>query len=407
MTGNMTYKSIIHLDMDAFYPAVEVLDNPDLKGRPVIVGGLVGRGVVSSASYEAREFGVHSAQPMTTAKRLCPHGIFHPVRMSRYSEISGRIFEIFYRFTPLVETLSLDEAFLDVTGSTRLFGDPVSIAKNIKQLVREEIGLTVSAGLAPTKFVAKIASDINKPDGLTIVPPEKVMEFLDPLPIGKMWGVGKVTHEALIQLNIHTFKDMRTMPVKILEQKFGKHGLQMHQLSMGLDEREVIVDQEVKSIGHEETFFEDIHDIELAQKALLALSDKVARRMRHEGVEGKTITLKVRYNDFTLKTRSETLHKHTNDGTVIYTSVCRLLENTEVGKRPVRLLGVSLSQLNTQGSEKQLSLFDDFNGIEKKRKNLNVTLDSLQDKFGKNMVRPGTLIDTQSDKAGNKVKSEK
>ena len=191
--------------MDAFYPAVEVLDNPELKGKPVIVGGSRERGVVSSASYEARKFGVHSAQPMATAMRLCPQGIFRPGRMSRYREISGRIIDIFFRFTPSVEPLSIDEAFLDVTGSARLFGPAMDIARTIKQMVFEEIGLTVSAGLAPSKFVAKIASDMDKPDGLTIVPPGRVREFLNPLPISKMWGVGKVTQAALTRLNIRTF----------------------------------------------------------------------------------------------------------------------------------------------------------------------------------------------------------
>jgi len=194
--------------MDAFYPAVEALDNPALKGKPVIVGGTPKRGVVSSASYEAREFGVHSAQPIATAVRLCPDGIFLPVRMKRYKEVSEQVFKIFYRFTPLVEPLSIDEAFLDVTGSTHLFGDPVEIAKTIKQTVVKETGLTVSAGVAPSKFVAKIASDMDKPDGLTVVRADRVRQFLDPLPIKKMWGVGKVTQEALDRLNVRTFNDI-------------------------------------------------------------------------------------------------------------------------------------------------------------------------------------------------------
>ena len=280
MNSDVKHKTIIHLDMDAFYPAVEVLDNPGLKGKPVIVGGTKGRGVVSSASYEARKFGVHSAQPMAKAQRLCPHGIFLQVRMSRYAELSDQIFKIFHRFTSLVEPLSIDEAFLDVTGSTRLFGDPVEMAKKIKQVVREETGLTVSAGVAPSKFVAKIASDIDKPDGLTVVPPEKVREFLDPLPIGKMWGVGKVTQKTLAQLNIHTFRDLSRVPVEILEKKFGKYGPRMHELSMGIDDRDVVTYQEAKSIGNEETFYEDILDIDLARKELLALASKVARRLR-------------------------------------------------------------------------------------------------------------------------------
>ena len=377
--------------MDAFYPAVEVLDNPSLKGKPVIVGGTKGRGVVSSASYEARKFGIHSAQPMAKAIRQCGHGIFLPVRMSRYQEVSGQVFEIFYRFTPLVEPLSIDEAFLDVTESLRLFGNPIDIAKIIKTTVREETGLTVSAGVAPSKFVAKIASDMDKPDGLTVVPPDKIREFLDPLTIGKMWGVGKVTKEALAQLNIHTFRDLSRMPVEVLEKKFGKHGLKMHELSMGIDERDVVIHQEAKSIGHEETFSEDIIDINLAKKELLALADKVARRMRREGVKGKTITLKVKYSNFVLITRSITLHKSTDDGAIIYSTACGLLDNTEAGKKPVRLLGISLSQLSIRDAEKQLSLFNE--DVLNKRKKLNITLDSLQDRFGENIVRPGTLID--------------
>jgi DNA polymerase-4 len=384
-------KSIIHLDMDAFYPAVEVLDNPELKGKPVIVGGTKERGVVASASYEARKFGVHSAQPIAKAMRLCPKGIFLPVRMSRYKEVSERIFEIFYRFTPLVEPLSIDEAFLDVTGSTRLFGHPVDIAKNIKQIVFNETGLTVSAGVAPSKFVAKIASDMDKPDGLTVVLPGRIREFLDPLPIKKMWGVGKVTQKALASLNIRTFEELSKMPVKVLEQKFGKYGIKMHQLSMGIDEREVVPEHDTKSIGHEETFPHDIVDACEAKKELLSLVNKVSRRMRRNGVTGRTITLKVKYNDFVQITRSKTLPKSTEDGREIYSVACSLMEKTEVGKRPVRLLGLSLSQLTFIGPEDQLTLFDQ-NETSKKRKDLNKALDSLYEKHGEKSIRPGTLF---------------
>lgn len=382
---------IIHLDMDAFYPAVEVLDRPDLKGKPVIVGGLSGRGVVSSASYEARQFGVHSAQPMATAMRLCPHGIFLPVRMSRYAEVSDQVFDIFHRFTPLVEPLSIDEAFLDVTGSARLFGNPIEIAQKIKQTVRQETGLTVSAGVAPSKFVAKIASDMHKPDGLTIVPPDGVREFLDPLPISKMWGVGRVTRESLAQLGIRTFIELSRFPVAALAKKFGKYGPKMHELSMGIDDRQVTSHQAPKSIGHEETFSEDILDIRLARKELLALAGRVARRLRHKGLAGRTVTLKTRYNDFVMATRSAALHKFTNDGAEIYKAACRLMEKTEAGKRPVRLLGISVSQLGTSGGGEQLDLFGRA-ATDKRRKKLNSTLDSLQDRFGENIVRPGTLI---------------
>ena len=377
--------------MDAFYPAVEVLDNPELKGKPVIVGGSRERGVVSSASYEARKFGVHSAQPMATAMRLCPKGIFLPGRMSRYKEVSKQVFEIFYRFTPLVEPLSIDEAFLDVTGSERLLGKPVEIAKKIKQVVFEETGLTVSAGVAPSKFVAKIASDIDKPDGLTVVPHGKVREFLDPLPVKKMWGVGKKTQEALARLNIRTFRDLRQMPVKVLEQRFGKHGIKMHQLAKGIDEREVITEHEAKSVGHEQTFMEDILDLEAVKKEILSLANKVGRRMRRESVTGKTVTLKVKYNDFKQITRAETLQKSTDDGFEIYSTASRLLQKTQVGKRPVRLLGISLSQLSFLGEGEQLSIFGRDESSQK-RKRLNVALDSLYEKHGDRSVRPGTLF---------------
>jgi len=261
MDKSNNVKCIIHLDMDAFYPAVEILDNPDLEGQPVIVGGSSRRGVVSSASYAARKFGIHSAQPIAKALKLCPHGVFLPVRMDRYREMSDRIFEIFKRFTPLVEPLSIDEAFLDITGTERLLGDPVHVAKKIKSTVFNETGLTVSAGVGPSKFVAKIASDMDKPDGLTVVSHDKINDFLDPLPVSKMWGVGKVTQQTLSHLKIRTFKELRKTPAEVLKNKFGKHGIHMHQLSMGIDDRDVVPMREVKSIGHEETFSQDIYEL--------------------------------------------------------------------------------------------------------------------------------------------------
>jgi DNA polymerase-4 len=391
MDKQIQSKHIIHFDMDAFYPSVEILDNPALKGKPVIVGGSKERGVVSSASYEARRFGVHSAQPVAKAKRLCPDGIFLPVRMSRYQEISQQVFKIFYRFTPLVEPISIDEAFLDVTGSIRLFGQPEDIAKKIKQIVLTETGLTVSAGVAPSKFVAKIASDIDKPDGLTVVHPDGVRDFLDPLPIKKMWGVGKVTQLSLSRLNIHTFRELRQTPVKVLDKKIGKHGVRIHQLAMGIDERDVIPDHDVKSIGHEQTFSQDIISLNEAQKELLALSNKVARRMRYKDLEGKTITLKVKYFDFVQITRSTTLPRSIDDGFEIYSVACRLLKKTEVTKKPIRLLGISLSQLNFSGIGTQLSLFDQ-DPSSQKRQRLNIALDSLYEKFGDKSVVPGTLL---------------
>ncbi len=377
--------------MDAFYPSVEILDRPELAGKPVIVGGGLERGVVSSASYEARKFGVHSAQPTAQARRLCPDGIFLPPRMKRYQEVSRNIFSIFRRFTPIVEPLSIDEAFLDVAGSTRLFGQPERIARAIKEEVLRETGLTVSAGVAPSKFVAKIASDMEKPDGLTVVLPDRVTAFLDPLSIARMWGAGKAGQRALHRLNIRTFRDLRQFPVILLEQKLGKSGVKMHQLASGIDERDVIPDRDPKSIGHERTFSQDILEHGEAKKAILSLATTVAHRMRCERVRGKTITLKVKYSDFSQITRSTTLSSFTDDGLKIYGELLALLNSTEVGRRPVRLLGVSLSQLDLSESQQQLLLFHE-SGVLEKRQRLNAALDSLQEKHGEKYVKPGTLI---------------
>lgn len=384
-------RTILHLDMDAFYPAVEVLDDPGLKGKPVIVGGSKKRGVVSSASYEARKYGVHSAQPMAHAMRLCPEAVVLPVRMSRYKEVSDHIFKIFERFTPLVEPLSIDEAFLDITGTERLFGSPVRLAARIKSTVKEETGLTVSAGVAPSKFVAKIASDMDKPDGLTVVEPDKVGEFLDPLPVTRMWGVGKKTRLSLARLHIKTFYDLRTTPVHLLEKHFGRYGVKMHALATGLDEREVETEHEMKSIGHEQTFPDDIVSIESAKKELLSLAMRVARRMRRAGVSGKTVSLKVKYSDFVQITRATTLPDHTDDGAEIYSVAVRLLHKTRVGQRPVRLLGISLSRLRVSELRDQLSLFHEKDGSQKRRE-LNRALDSLQARFGEKSIRPGRLL---------------
>lgn len=383
---------IIHLDMDAFYPSVEVLDNPSLRGKPVIVGGGKERGVVSSASYEAREFGVHSAQSMASAMHLCPEGVFLPPRMTRYKEISRQIFEIFHRFTPLVEPLSIDEAFLDVTGSTRLFGPPVEIAKKIKQMIFEEIGLTVSAGIAPSKFVAKIASDMEKPDGLTVIPSDKVQDFLDPLPIAKMWGVGKKAQKELKLLNINTFKSLSQTPAKLLEKRFGNYGLKIRELSKGIDNRDVVPHHDMKSMGHEQTFVQDIIDLDLAKKELLGLANNVAYRMRLHKIEGKTLTLKVKYSDFKMITRSTTLERSSDDGMEIYSEICKLLSKTAVGKRPVRLLGITLSHLVFPDMEKQINLFDE-NKEKQKRRELHKALDSLYERHGKKSILPGTLIE--------------
>jgi DNA polymerase-4 len=394
----MRQRAIIHLDMDAFYAAVEVLDNPQLKGKPVVVGGSKERGVVSSASYEARKFGIHSAQPIITATHLCPQGIFLPVRMPRYRAVSRQVFEIFRGFTPLIEPLSIDEAFLDVTDCVTLFGRPEEIAKKIRRTVVEEVGLTVSAGVAPSKFVAKIASDLQKPDGLTVVPAGEVQAFLDPLPIERLWGVGRETQKALSLIGVRTIGELRAIPLDILEAKFGKHGTHLHLLSQGKDDREVEPVREAKSIGREQTFAEDLLDIERIKRETLSLATWVSRRLRRDRLEGRTITLKVKYMDFVMVTRSTTLAEATDDGKEIFESCCRLLQKTEAGRRPVRLLGIAVSLLCKQRRARQLELFQDGLTSGKSRQ-LNLAVDKIRDKFGEDAILPGTLLEGEKRKS--------
>ena len=382
---------IVHLDMDAFYASVEVLDDPSLKGRPVIVGGDFRRGVVSAASYEARAFGVHSAQPIATARRLCPQGVFLPVRMARYQEISKNIFSFFYYFTPLVEPLSIDEAFLDITASTRLFGPPEAMARRIKALIRENTGLSLSAGLAPNKFLAKIASDLQKPDGLTVVPPDGIQAFLDPLPINRLWGVGEATRKALAGFNVITIGDLGRLPLSLLEKKFGEHGRRLHELARGIDDREVQTDREIKSVGQEETFDTDLLDLDVLKKSLLSLAQRVTRRMRRSDFAGRTITLKVKYQDFRQITRSLTLPVATDDGRIVYRQACGLLDKTEAGRRPIRLLGISVSHPDSPYQGQQLSIFDS-EGHPKAANHINRALDVIHEKFGSQAVRPARLL---------------
>ena len=406
MNRNPSPRGILHLDLDAFYASVEVLDRPELRGMPVIVGGDERRGVVAAASYEARKFGVHSAMPTATAKRLCPKGIFLPVRMSRYAEMSDTVFAIYRRFTPLVEPLSIDEAFLDVTGCERLFGSAEEVARKIKAAVREETGLTVSAGVAPNKFLAKIASDLGKPDGLTVVPPGGEHDFLDPLPVGKLWGVGKVTGETLLRRGIRTIGDLRRSSRETLVRTFGAHGEHLHELSRGIDDRPVETEREAKSVGHEDTYDHDLRDRGAMRRELLSLSDRVSSRLRRGGIRGKTVTLKVKYHDFVQVTRAVTLSDPTDDGGTIYRCCLDLLLDTEAGARAVRLLGISVSKLvpaadvRKKDRMEQLGLFGRPRAgtpeppipvdPEKKEK-LNRAMDRIREKFGPGGIVPGAL----------------
>jgi DNA polymerase-4 len=384
-------RRVIHLDMDAFYASVEVLDDPSLKGKPVIVGGDVKRGVVSAASYEAREFGIHSALPMAIAKRRCPSAVILPPRMARYSEISRQIFKIFRSYTPLVEPISLDEAFLDVTGSIKLFGPAETIAARIKEQVAGRIGLTVSAGVAGSKLVAKIASDFEKPDGLTVVPRGEERAFLAPLPISRLWGVGKTTREALALLGVYTIGDLSRLPPQLLEKKFGKHGPELYNHALGRDDREVIPDRDTKSVGHEETFDVDLTDRGQLHRELFSLADKVARRLRKYEMAGRTVTLKIRYDDFRTSTRSHTLPLPTNDNQLIFKQSLLLLGKTDAGKRAVRLLGISVSQLFSDAIM-QMELFSGRNNPVK-RQQINQAVDNIKAKFGGQSIRPGRLLD--------------
>ena len=384
-------RSIIHLDMDAFYASVEQLDNPTLQGKPVIVGGCSMRGVVSAASYEARRYKIHSAMPIAQAMKLCPHGVFLPVRMKRYKEVSARIFVIFQKYTPLVEPLSLDEAFLDVTGSRKLFGTAENIARQIRREVFAETGLTISAGVACSKLVAKIASDMNKPDGLTIAPAGHEAEFLAPLPIKRLWGVGRKTRETLGTLGVKTIGDLAALPLELLEKKFGKHGRSLHNAALGLDERDVETEHATKSVGHEYTFDKDLLEIETIQRELLELAGMVAKRLRRYGLQGRTITLKVKYHDFKQITRSATIKQPTADSKGIFTEVLQLLPKTAAGQKPIRLLGISVSGLKLESGFQQQFLFQGMQTV-KKRQEINKALDKIQKKYGATAIMPGSLL---------------
>ena len=372
---------ILHVDMDAFYASVEMRDRPELQGRPVIVGGTPeGRGVVAAANYEARKFGVHSAMPSARAKRLCPHATLLPCRMDRYAEVSRQIRDIFHRYTPLVEPLSLDEAFLDVTGSESLFGSSVEIGRQIKQEISESLQLVASAGVAPNKFLAKLASDLEKPDGFVVVDPDRVQQFLDPLPVGRLWGVGRVTGRVFERLGVRTIRDLRDLPPETLRQHFGDHGGHLRELSHGIDNRRVVPDREAKSVSHETTFAEDIEDIEVLRAWAIELTEQVARRLRRHNLSGRTVHLKVRFSDFRTITRSTTLPRPTNVTQELWRTTDQMLSTRLPATHlAVRLLGVGVSGFDNP-EQTQLSLFDD-KGREAQAK-LDQAADRIREKFG-------------------------
>jgi DNA polymerase-4 len=384
-------KKIIHIDMDAFYASVEQHDNPALQGRPVIVGGdPEKRGVVSAASYEARTYGVHSAMPSSQARRLCPQGAFLPVRMHRYREVSGQIFQLLREYTPLVEPLSLDESFLDVTGSEKLFGPALQIARAIKRRILETTGLTASAGIAPNKFLAKIASDFKKPDGLVEIKPEEVQEFLRDLPISKLWGVGKSTEEVLKGLGILQVGQLAVYPSERIEKKLGKFGSELIALARGQDDRPVIPESKAKSISQEETFTPDLDDLEKMKRVLLDQAEQVGWELRKEKVKGYTVTVKVRYPDFTTVTRSLTLPFSTDQAIEIYQTALKLLHKTEALQKKARLLGLGMSNLLHQDDPEQFVLFD---SRRKQVERSTQAMDRIWDKFGPEAIKRATLIE--------------
>ena len=381
---------IIHIDMDAFYASVEQRDHPCWRGRPVIVGGSAEkRGVVSAASYEARAFGVHSAMPASQAKKLCPQGIFLPVRMDRYREVSEEIFKLLETYTPLIEPLSLDECFLDVTGSERIFGPALEIARQIKKKIFETTGLTASAGIAPNKFLAKIASDLKKPDGLVEVKPERIQEFLRDLPISKLWGVGKATEQILKELGIFRIGQLAVFPPEKIEKKLGKFGCELIDLARGKDDRMVISRSDPKSMSQEETFTPDLTDLPTMKKFLLEQSEQVGRQLRQEKMKGGTVHLKVRYPDFTQVTRSATLASPTDQGLHIYETAMGLLGKTEVAKRGARLLGVGVSNLRPRHLSEQLSFFD---SQKVRLERSTQAVDRIWDKYGFDAIKRASLL---------------
>lgn len=330
--------------MDAFYASVEQRDHPELRGKPLIVGGASRRGVVCAASYEARPFGVHSAMPMVEAQRKCPHAIVVPPRMKRYAEVSAQVFAIFRRFTPLVQGLSLDEAFLDVTASRGLFGDGPRIARSIKDAIASELTISASAGVAPSKFAAKVASDLQKPDGLVVVP-DDVAGFLAPLPVERMWGVGPKTAPRLRELGFLTLGDLARADSARLEALLGTWGLAIHRLAQGLDDREVEPDTAAKSVGAEETYETDLVTREDIERTLLAHAERVARRLHEGQLSARVVVVKVKYADFTLVSRRATLPEPVADTTSIHEAAVRLLERVPLRGRRVRLTGVSVADI--------------------------------------------------------------
>ena len=373
---------IMHIDMDAFFASVEQLDNPELKGKPLIVGGQSCRGVVSTCSYEARKFGVHSAMPMVEARRLCPHAEFLLGRMWRYEEVSREIMRIFHEEAPLVEQLSIDEAFLDVSGMERLCKDVRNVGWRIKERIKNEIGLTCSVGLAPNKFLAKMASDLQKPDGFTVITHEKARSFIAPLPVTKIFGIGGAAKQMLAQFGIATIGQLANADRSILQKVFGKNADKVQHLAMGLDDRPVIPETAPKSIGRETTFEKDLYTFEDCKAAILELSGQTGFRLRNKGYSGRTVTLKVKFKDFKIITRSISSEGDISCDEEIFSLAVKLLKDVAY-ENGVRLLGVTVSNLQ-DGSCGSLCFEENTKLLQR-----NAAVDNLKKRFGENIIARG------------------
>jgi DNA polymerase-4 len=409
MSGGPAARSILHVDMDAFYAAVEALDDPGLRGQPLIVGGTGPRGVVASCSYEARGYGVRSAMPSGQARRLCPQAVFLAPRFERYAEISSCIHAIFREYTPLVEGIALDEAFLDVTGSERLFGSGLNIAVAIRRRVATDLGLACSVGVAPVKFLAKLASEAAKPRatrgavtggaGVVVIEPGHELTFLHPMPIESLWGVGPATARRLRRLGMTTVGELAAVPPEVLETTVGgAHGRHLAELARGVDERAVEPNREVKSVSHEETYPVDIFDREELGRELVRMADAVAGRMRRAGLSGRTVGLKIRYGDFVTLTRSRTVAAGLAEGPSIAAIAASLLDSVDIDPG-VRLLGVGVSTLSPTGATtvEQLSLDlggapDPGSGQPGSWRHASGAVDAIRNRFGEEAVGPARLL---------------
>lgn len=389
MDFELNDRIVLHVDMDAFYASVEELDDPSLRGKPVIVGARPedGRGVVSAANYAARKFGIHSAQPISEAYRLCPKGVYLYPRFARYKEISDMVFEILRSVSPSVEPLSIDEAFVELTGTQRLFGNPVETARRVKERILEKTGLVASVGVAPNKFLAKLASEHDKPNGFVVIEKDKIREFLDKLPIRDLWGVGPSTQKTLERLGIFTVKDLAGTPLEVLRRKLGDHGEGLWRLSQGMDDRPVSSEGDRKGISKETTYNTDVTDLSQKKTTLRYLADKLSARMRDKGVSGRTITVKIRYTGFTTITRSNTLPIAISTSDELFREAMKLALPELEGS--IRLLGIRISNIVGEEGE-QLSLF----GTEEieKSKRLEQALDSIHDKFGNKSIDRAKIL---------------